>query len=334
LAPQRRQGPRQIWALGGPVRHSRLLPVAMTLLALGVVLGCAKPPQDNAANASAGQSFATPDEAVAALISAAESHDIDALRRVLGPGTDKLLASGDPIADRKEIDSFLGRYKTYHELVEGTPNNLVLLVGEDRWPSPIPLVRTSGLWSFDGPAGAEELVLRRIGANELRTIEVMRGFVEAETEYGAAAHDGGATGEYAQKLRSQPGKHDGLYWEVAPGEPESPAGPLLAAAAEEGYAGTQPARTPYHGYLYRMLTSQGPAATGGPRDYLAAGKLTGGFALLAYPDSYAASGIMTFIVNQDGVVWQRDLGADTARTAKSIQQFNPDNSWTPIAPEG
>jgi hypothetical protein len=197
---------------------------------------------------------------------------------------------------------------------------------------PIPLVRTEGRWHFDGAAGALELLSRRIGANELRTINVMRGFVVAQTEYAATAHDGVAAGVYARKLRSDAGKRNGLYWEPGAGEPPSPAGPLLASATAEGYT---PAgeRVPYHGYLFRLLLAQGPAADGGAHDYAENGRLTRGFGLLAWPVSYGQSGVMTFMVNQDGVVWQRDLGEDTTLLAERIRAFNPDAGWTPLPAE-
>jgi hypothetical protein len=231
------------------------------------------------------------------------------------------------------IQAFLARYRVKHQLVTGGPDDLVLQVGEDDWPLPIPLVRHDGRWHFDGAAGVDEVVMRRIGGNELRTIDVMEGFVAAQEDYAAEAHDGATAGVYAQKIRSDPGKHNGLYWEVAAGEPQSPAGPMLADAAAEGYTGGRGAAAPYHGYHYRMLASQGPEANGGARDYIVDGKLTGGFALLAWPATYGASGVMSFMINQDGVVWQRDLGDNTEEIAASIQQFNPDSTWTPIAPE-
>src|SRR5215831_5614980 len=312
--------------------------VAASLLWLSALNGCAKPAANLAgastAKADARTSFATPDEAVAALVAAGEKADTTALQAMLGPDTAGLLSSGDPVQDQKERDGFLKRYAAYHELVAGDAANLVLLVGEDRWPLPIPLERRSGRWYWDGAAGAHELVVRRIGANELRTIDVMHGFVAAENDYAASAHDGSPRGVYTQKLVSSPGKHDGLYWESPPGQPPSPAGPGLAAANAEGYAVTGTLANPYHGYLFRILTSQGPEAEGGARDYLVDGKLRSGFAWLAYPSAYGVSGVMTFMVNHDGVVWQRDLGAGTAQSAAAIQQFNPDHSWTPLAPEG
>jgi hypothetical protein len=312
--------------------------VAAALWCVSALSGCSKPAAHregvSTAKADAQTSFATPDEAVAALVSAGEKADTTALQAMLGPAATGLLSSGDPVQDRKEREGFLKRYAAYHELVAGDPDNLVLLVGEDRWPLAVPLVRKSGRWYWDGAAGASELLVRRIGANELRTIDVMHGFVAAENDYAGLAHDGNPAGAYTQKLVSSPGRHDGLYWESPLGQPPSPAGPGLAAANAEGYAVTGTLANPYHGYLFRVLTSQGPEASGGARDYLVDGKLRNGFALLAYPSAYGASGVMTFMVNQDGVVWQRDLGADTAPAAAAIQQFNPDNSWTPLAPEG
>jgi hypothetical protein len=296
-----------------------------------LVWGCAKRGAEQ-------PSFDTPEAAVEALVAWAEKGDVAGLGRLLGPGTEDLLSSGDEVADRAEREGFLKRYKVRHRLVVGGPDDIVLQVGEDDWPLPIPLVRQAGKWRFDGAAGADEVVLRRIGANELRTIDVMRGFVAAQEDYAAEGRDGAAAGVYANRFRSTPGRHDGLYWEVSTGEPPSPAGPFMAAAAEEGYSleGANQAtgkRTPYHGYVYRMLLSQGPDASGGARNYLVNGKLTGGFAMLAIPETYGASGVMSFIVNQDGVVWQRDLGENTVQTAASIQEFDPDQTWTPIAPE-
>jgi hypothetical protein len=303
--------------------------------AVAMVGGCTKSSHDaSPAVETHISSFATPDEALAALIAVLEKQDNRALQVLLGPGTADLVSSGDAVADRRARDSFLERYRTRHELVGGSSDDLVLLVGDDRWPLPIPLVRTEdGRWTFDGAAGARELVLRRIGANELHTIDVMYGYVAAQRDYASMGHDGAPPGIYAKTLRSDPGKHDGLYWEVSAGEPPSPAGPLLAAATSEGYMVKHGSHSPYHGYLFRTLSSQGPAAEGGAQDYLSDGKLSRGFALIAYPETYGVSGVMTFIVNQDGVVWQRDLGKHTTAEVMAIQQFNPDESWTPLAPE-
>jgi hypothetical protein len=307
--------------------HTRLL-IALCA-AVVVAYGCTK---HEAAQTPSAATFDTPDAAVDALIAALEKHDKGDLQHVLGLKNPDLVDSGDAVADSSAREAFLERYRAHHELVAGGPNDMVLQVGEDDWPLPIPLVRDNGRWRFDGEAGADELIFRRIGRNELRTIDVMRGFVEAQEEYASAGHDGAPAGIYARRLRSSAGKHDGLYWEVAAGETPSPAGPFLAAAADEGYT-TGSQRKPYHGYVYRMLLSQGPNANGGARDYIVNGKLSGGVALLAYPDDYGNSGVMTFMVDQDGVVWQRDLGEDTKRLAATILSFNPDDTWVPIAPE-
>jgi len=305
---------------------------AVILGALLLLSACART-GSGTAPPPAHTSFATPDEAVAALAAAAQQADANTLQSLLGPGSEKLVSSGDAVQDKNERENFLARYQAHHELVAGSPNDLVLLVGEDLWPLPIPLVRSGDRWSFDGAAGAQELVLRRIGANELHTIDVMRGYVAAQEDYAAAGHDGAPPGAYAMRLRSSPGKQDGLHWETEAGAPQSPAGPLLAEASTEGYAVKGDLQSPYHGYFYKLLLSQGADANGGARAYVQDGKLTGGFAALAYPAEYGASGIMTFMVNQDGTVWQRDLGSKTTEAARAIEIFNPDGDWTPIAPE-
>ncbi|HEY0685681.1 MAG TPA: DUF2950 domain-containing protein [Steroidobacter sp.] len=300
-----------------------VLPVTMML-----ACACSKPEQPPAAE---NRYFSTPEQAVSALVSALEANEIDRVERLLG--MQGLLSSGDEIADGAARERFLSRYRERNELVAGGPDDLVLQVGEDPWPLPIPLIRRDGTWSFDGPAGAEELILRRIGRNELRAIQVMRGYVEAQREYASASHDGLQAGIYAQRVNSTPGKHDGLYWPDTTGEPRSPLGPLIAAAAAEGYAGTNPGGT-YHGYHYRMLFAQGSSAPGGARDYLAGGKLVDGFALLAYPEKYGVSGIMTLMINHDGVVWQSDLGEQTTQLAEGMRAFDPDDGWVPVPREG
>lgn len=307
----------------------KVINAAAILAMLVFVCACEKREQQPVAEE---RYFATPEQAVAALVTALEHGDVTRVERLLG--MQGLLSSGDDIADQAARERFLSRYHEWSELVAGGSNDLVLKVGRDPWPMPIPLHRRGGHWSFDGRAGAEELVLRRIGRNELRAIQVMRGYVEAQQEYASASRDGAAAGIYAQRVSSTPGQHDGLYWPTTMGEPPSPLGPLIAAAAQEGYAGTNPAGKPYRGYRYRMLFAQGPSAPGGARDYLVDGKLKEGFALVAYPEKYGASGITTFMVNQDGIVWQSDLGEQTAQRAAALRAFDPDRSWIPIPPEG
>lgn len=316
-------------AVEGTMR--RIVPI-VALSSMLTSAGCATRDTDDANQLA----FSTPDSAAAALVAALEKRDVVMLRRLLGPETEGLVGSGDTTAYRKDRDAFLARYRVQHQLVAGGPDDVILQVGEDQWPLPVPLVRRNGRWYFDGDAAARELLARRIGANELRTIDVMRGFVDAQHEYASSGHDGAPPGVYARVLRSDPGRQNGLYWEVSAGAAPSPAGPFLAAASAEGYTATAGANgpAPYHGYVYRMLFSQGPAAAGGAREYVVNGKLTGGFALLAYPAEYGETGIQTFMVNQDGLVWQRDLGQKTAGLAAAITRFDPDSSWTPIPKEG
>jgi hypothetical protein len=306
----------------------RLAIVAVTLVAAS----CARQATDDPNQLS----FTTPDSAVSALVGALEKRDLVTIRRLLGPETEGLMSSGDTARDRSDREGFLARYRARHEIVAGGPNDAMLQVGDDEWPLPVPLLRTNGRWHFDGDAAVNELLARRIGANELRTIDVMRGFVDAQKEYAAVGHDGAAAGVYARVLRSDPGRQNGLYWQVSAGEAPSPAGPFLAAASAEGYKASADANeaAPYHGYVYRMLFSQGPAADGGAREYVADGKLTGGFALLAYPAEYGETGFMTFMVNQDGLVWQRNFGPKTPDVAAAITRFNPDSTWTPIPRDG
>ena len=315
-------------------RLSRSIEMMLIVGPMLLAAACAERAPDDADQ----QAFGTPDEATAALVEALETHDVAALRRLVGAEAEGLLSSGDTAADRRDREAFLARYRVRHQLVAGGPDDVMLQVGEDEWPLPVPLRRRNERWRFDGNAAAHELLMRRIGTNELHTIDVMRGFVEAQEEYAAVGHDGAERGVYARVLRSEPGKQNGLYWEAADGEPPSPAGPFLAAATAAGkLTPGQPAPSegqpaPYHGYVYRMLFSQGPAANGGARDYVVDGKLTGGFALLAYPAEYGQTGVMTLMVSQDGIVWQRDLGDKTAELAAAITRFDPDRTWTPIAP--
>jgi hypothetical protein len=278
--------------------------------------------------------FKSADDAVAAFVAALKKDDVDGLRKLLGPGSEGVLSSGDAVADNSDRAAFLAAYEAKHALSEDGVDRMTLVVGENDWPLPIPLVKRDGQWSLDGAAGAEEMVYRRVGSNELGAIDACRGFVAAQLEYASASRDGDPAGIYAMKLVSDPGLQNGLYWETADDESPSPAGSFVAAAASEGYRALTGQRTPYHGYYYRMLYAQGANANGGARDYFKDGVLNQGFALVAWPAEYGASGVQTFIVNQDGVVFQKDLGTGTATAVEGIQSFDPDSTWTAIAPPG
>jgi len=277
--------------------------------------------------ASDQKTFATPDEAVKALMAAVESNNQDELLAVFGPDAKDLVSSGDDVQDRNSRAAFVKSYKAKHAIIAEDPNTRVLQVGAKDWELPIPIVLADGRWHFDTAAGKQEIIYRRIGNNELGAIAVCRGTVAAQRDYAAEGHDGLPAGIYAGKLRSDPGKHNGLYWEAADGEPASPAGPFLAQADEEGYQKGDP----YHGYYYRGLKAQGAAAPGGAKSYLVDGVLKGGAALIAYPAQYKVSGVMTFIIDQDGIVYQKDLGESTAEAAKAITEYNPDSSWAKVA---
>ncbi len=272
------------------------------------------------------KSYPTAQQAVDALVAANRNNDVAALQQILGPEAATLISSGDDTQDKNDRAHFVTIYETHHRLVASGKGKMTLLVGKDEWPLPIPLVKTDGAWQFDSADGVKELLYRRIGANELGAIKVCHALRQAQLDYAASAHDGNPPGAYAQHFRSASGTENGLYWPVAEGEPESPAGPLVADSEAAGYE--QGKRQPYHGYYFRILKAQGPSAHGGARDYVVDGRMTGGFAILAYPAEYGASGIMTFLVSRRGTVFQKDLGAVTTDLARSITAFDPDSSWT------
>ncbi len=273
-------------------------------------------------------SFASPEAAVDAMISALQQRDTATLAALLGPGAEDILSSGDDVQDRSDRNTFLTRYQQKHSLT-GEGGQRTLVIGEEDWPFAIPLVERDGRWYLDGEEGAREIVYRRIGSNELGAIAVCYGLVDAQLEYAAEGHDGDPAGIYALKLISDEGMHNGLYWPAAAGEAQSPAGEFVANAATEGYRRGAD-RVPYHGYLYRLLYRQGSNAEGGAREYFADGLMTGGFAVIAWPAEYGVSGVMTFIVNQDGVVYQKDLGDETRSEADRINTFDPDASWSAV----
>ena len=276
--------------------------------------------------------FATPAEAVHALVKAAKDGDQDELLALLGDDGKALVYSGDVVQDKANMNNFVKAYEAKHALVKQDEKTQILQVGANDWPMPIPIVNDGGKWRFDTAAGKQELLYRRIGYNELGAISVCRGFIDAQRDYAAVGHDGLPPGIYAQKLMSEQGKQDGLYWETKEEEPASPAGPFLAQAGGQGYTpeGHGGKSQPYHGYLYIILRAQGSAAKGGAESYVVDGKLTAGVALVAYPAEYRVSGVMTFIVNQSGVVYQRDLGEKTAEIAGAMTEYNPDSTWKKV----
>jgi len=282
------------------------------------------------------RSFATPDDAAAALVAALKAGGGAELQAVLGPGAEKLVNSGDPTEDRNNRNRFLTAYAEKHSLVQETPDQVRFVVGAHDWPLPIPIEKTDGHWQFDATEGAQEIVDRTIGRNEIAAIRTCLAYVDAQQDYYERSSDLASGARYAQRLISSPGRYNGLYWPAEAGEPDSPLGPLVDQARDEGYPGEfisgHPA--PYQGYFFRILKQQGPDATGGAKDYVGKdGLMSGGFALVAWPARYGASGIMSFQVNQDGIVFQKDLGPSTAARVKAMTAFNPDLSWARVEVE-
>lgn len=300
----------------------------VTILIAAVVLaagGCstASPDYENQ------RAFDAPEEAVAALENALKQRDRDALHAIFGDNSENVLSSGDPAADRMHGEVIALALSESWSLEELDDDQRELIIGNENWPFPVLIVRDSHGWWFNTAEGEDEILARRIGRNELAAIGVCRTYVQAQREYSAESRDNKPAGLYAQKIRSEPGRHDGLYWpDSSVEERPSPLGQFAADAAAEGYTkSTTSERTPYYGYYYRILTKQGAAAPGGSLDYIINGEMSGGFALIAWPATYGNSGIMTFLVNQDGVVYQRDLGDDTAALAAAIDSYNPDANW-------
>jgi len=275
------------------------------------------------------KTFSTGEEAINAFIKAMKEDNNEELLVIFGSDANELISSGDEVADQQGREMFVKAYDEQHKLdVEG--DKLVLIVGKNDWPFPIPLVKQEEQWVFDTAAGKEEILNRRIGRNELDTIQAMLAIVDAEREYAMKERDGDGLLEYAQKFKSDPGKKNGLYWETKEGEEPSPLGPLVAEGRQEGYFKNESAEgpQPYHGYFYRILTAQGEHANGGAYDYVVDGNMIGGFAVVAYPADYGNSGVMTFVVNHDDVVYQKNLGENTEQRAKGMRLFDPDKTWS------
>ena len=279
-----------------------------------------------AAQQSAQKTYSSPQQAVQALVNAVKADDPAQLMQILGPEAKAILYSGDPVADKTIREKFLEKYDQMNRLAADQDRSVTLYIGAENWPFPIPLVKKNNAWLFDTAAGKKEILYRRIGRNEFNTIDTLHALVDAQKEYASEPREGQQTKQYAQKLLSDPGKQDGLYWKTEKGQPPSPVGSLIAEAFEQGYR-KQEGPVPYHGYIFRLLRSQGKDAPGGQKDYMVDGKLTRGFAFVAYPVEYRNSGVMTFIVNQDGKIFQKDLGPNTESIASQMTAYNPDKSW-------
>ena len=307
------------------ILKSQLIVVALMVSAT-VALGAAAEKKEAASQQSAQKAFDTAQQAGDSLIQAAETFDVAALKEILGPGSDDLVASEDQVQDKNRAAEFVAKAKEKHsiEVDAKNPNSASLLVGNDDWPLPIPIVKRSGKWYFDTKTGREVILLRRIGANELDAIEICRGFVEDEHEYAADKHDDAMVNQYAQKIISTAGKHDGLAWKNPDGTWGGPMGAEVAEALEQGY--TDKAK-PYHGYFFKVLKGQGPNAPMGEMDFMLGGAMIGGFALVAAPAEYKVTGVKTFMVSHAGIVYEKDLGPDTVNAFKSMERFNPDKSW-------
>jgi hypothetical protein len=298
---------------------------AMFMVALAVGQVCAA--------AAAQKSFKSPEDAVNAMVDALKTNDTTSLLAIFGPGSKGLVSSGDEVADKTASEQFVRHYEEKNRLDQVNSKKVVLYIGNDDWPLPIPIVKQGKNWRFDAKAGKKEVLARRIGRNEMGAIRTCLVYVDAQREYARKDRDKNGLLEYAQKFASEPGKKDGLYWKAEEGEEESPLGPLVAEAVKEGYytrnkTSDQP--TPYHGYYFRILKAQGKNAPGGAYDYLVNGKMIGGFALVAYPAQYGNSGIMSFMVSQDGVVYQKNLGKNTAKIAQATERFDPDKTWKKV----
>lgn len=281
------------------------------------------------------KTFASPQDASKALYDAVKAGDKAATEAVLGASSGPIISSGDTVADQKNLKFFTDRYEQMNRWGTETNGDQTLFLGAENWPFPVPLKKdAAGQWYFDTKAGVEEILYRRVGANELAAIRVSKALADAQQEYFNGLHDGSTVHQYAQKFLSDEGKHNGLYWKTAEGEPQSPIGPIIVYASNEGYTkGEEGKNVPFHGYFYRILTAQGADAPGGAKSYIMDSKMTGGFAFVAYPAEYRNSGVMTFVVNLNGVIYEKDMGPKTADLAKAMTAINPDKTWRSVGEE-
>jgi len=298
----------------------------ITLLAMMIVLVAC-----NKSDKPSFSVFASPDDAGNGLLAAAKSGDQNALLAIFGPESKDVIFSGDTVQDKATVDAFVAAYAVMHRWRKMPDQTQILLIGADNFAFPIPLKKNAGgQWFFDTVAGKDEILSRRIGRNELAVIDVCGALADAQAEYYNQRHDDGSTHQFALKFISDTGKQNGLYWESPEGQPKSPLGPLAAFATDEGYSAKPNSRAPFHGYNFHMLKSQGSHAPGGAKDYVVDGKMVGGFAFVAYPAEYGNSGVMTFIINQDGVLLQKDMGKTTTETATAMTAFDPDSTWSVV----
>jgi hypothetical protein len=295
-------------------------------LTLFLVPACAQAPEP----APDRTTFANPDEAAKALMQGIKANNTEALKAIFGPFVEKDLSSGDPVSDRHDREVMAIAMGQSWRWAPAGAGKQELVIGDEHWPFPVPLAKVRGGWQFDTDAGADEIISRRIGRNELRVIDVCRDYVATQKAYASQPRDGKLAGLYAQQFRSSPGRQDGLYWRVGAEETPSPLGHLIAQAVVEGYDENKRSSQPLWGYHFRVLTAQGASAKGGARNYIVNGEMSGGFGLIAYPADYGRGGIMTFIVNQDGVVYQKDLGEDTLKVAAGLSEYNPDGTWAAV----
>ena len=312
---------------------NRQLLVALLAAVLAVPAFSQSQQSSNSATASPQKMFDTPQQAADALIQAANNYDVNALLAIFGPGGKDFISSADPVQDKNNAAAFADKARQKNEIAIDPKNKLraTLLVGDADWPFPVPIVKQGEKWHFDDKEGHQEILFRRIGTNELDAIQICRGFVEAQKEYALEVHDNSGVNQYAQKIFSTPGKHDGLYWQNADGTPGGPVSEPVARAIEEGYSARE--RTGYHGYYFKVLKGQGPAAPLGQLDYVVNGIMIGGFALVAVPAEYRVTGVKTFMVSYDGVVYQKDLGPDSLNIVKNMDRYNPDKTWQPTDDE-
>jgi hypothetical protein len=308
--------------------NSRRLLFATLIAVAGMSVGC----KESQPTANGPETFTSPENAGQAIYTAAKNGDSNGLIAIFGPEAKELILSGDPVQDKAGHDLFASRYDEMHRWGKLANGGMVLDVGAENYPFPFALLKnSSGQWYFDTASAKQEILARRIGGNELATVDVLNAMAGAQAEYFSHPHDDSHVRQYAQKFISDDGKQNGLYWKPADeNQPESPLGPLAAHASADGYAGNTQAPQPFHGYFYRILTKQGERAHGGAKEYVINGAMTGGFAILAYPAEYGNSGVMSFLINRDGVVFEKNLGENTIDAAKAITAFNPDDTWKPV----